>query len=120
MLTTSEWPLARLWDDLLRIEQIGRATDLPNRQLQIFLDRVAHLATPHDSHLLDESFAGLLDPAEVRIASSLEEVRHVVEEFLKKHPDHKTAKRVQRELEQFGARPQTAGQPGEGEPNDGR
>jgi hypothetical protein len=64
VLTTHEWPLARLWDDLLRVEQLGAETDLPNRHLQIFLDRVAHLATPHDSHLLDESFAGLLDADE--------------------------------------------------------
>lgn len=109
VLTTSKWPLARLWDDLLRVEQIGPTSDLPNRHLQIFLDRVAHLATPHDSHLLDESFAGLLDSEEARIASSLAGVQHVVEEVLRKHPDHKTAKTVRHALEQFGARPQTTG-----------
>lgn len=103
VLTTSEWSLARLWDDLLRVDQIGRTTDLPNRHLQIFLDRVAHLATPHESYLLDESFAGLLDSAEARISSSLEEVQNVVEEVLKKYPGHKTAKTVHRALEQFGA-----------------
>ena len=117
VLTTFAWPLARLWDDLLGVEQIGRATDLPNRHLQIFLDRVAHLATPHDSYLLDESFAGLRDPEEARIAASLEAVQHVVEEVLKNRPDHRTAKTVHRALEQFGARPQATGHPGE-RPND--
>ncbi len=103
VLTTSAWPLARLWDDLLRVEQIGRTTDLPNRHLQIFLDRVAHLATPHDSYLLDESFIGLLDSAEARISSSLGEVRNVVEEVLKMYPGHTTANTVHRALERFGA-----------------
>lgn len=109
VLTTADWPLARLWDDLLRVEQIGGTTDLPNRHLQIFLDRVAHLATPHDSHLLDPSFAGLLDAQEARIASSLEKVQQVVEEVLLARPEHKTARTVHRALEQFGARPQAAG-----------
>ena len=108
-LTTVDWPLARLWDDLLRVEQIGRNTELPNRHLEIFLDRVAHLATPHDSHLLDDSFSGLLDAEEVRIASSLEGVQRVVQEVLNKHPDHKTAQTVHRALEGFGARPQSVG-----------
>lgn len=116
VLTTSEWPLARLWDDLLRVEQIGFTTELPNRHLQIFLDRVAHLATPHDSHLLDVTFAGLLDQQEVRIASSLDEVQRVVEEVLKNHPDHQTAQTVHRALQQFGARTSQRGTD-EGGPN---
>ena len=119
VLTTSKWPLARLWDDLLRVEQIGATSDLPNRHLQIFLDRVAHLATPHDAHLLDESFAGLLDAEEVRIGSSLKEVQDVIDDVLEKHPDHQTARLVRRALEQFGAQPQAKGYPPEGGPNDG-
>lgn len=119
VLTTSEWPLARLWGDLLRVEQIGRTTDLPNRHLQIFLDRVAHLATPHSSHLLDESFAGLLDPEEARIASSLEGVQRVVEEILKRNPHHKTAEAVHRALEQFGG-PGSDQVTGECEPDEAR
>ncbi len=119
VLTTSEWPLARLWGDLLRVEQIGRTTDLPNRHLQIFLDRVAHLATPHSSHLLDESFAGLLDPEEARIATSLEGVQRVVEEILKQHPGHTTAMVVRRALEQFGGPEQTGYFRRDG-PNEGR
>lgn len=105
VLTTHEWPLARLWDDLLRVEQIGAQADLPNRHLQIFLDRVAHLATPHDAHLLDESFRGLLDFDELRVAASLRAVQRVVDDVLKKHPDHNTARAVSRALEQFGSSP---------------
>ena len=116
VLTTHAWPLARLWDDLLRVEQIGATADLPNRHLQIFLDRVAHLATPHDSHLLDESFAGLLDSEEDRIATSLRAVQRVVDDVLKEHPDHNTAKAVSRALEQFGSRPQQSGHVGQSEP----
>lgn len=107
VLTTSEWPLARLWSDLLRVQKIGHTTDLPNRHLQILLDRVAHLATPHSSHLLDESFAALLDPEEARIAGSLAGVQHVIGEILEEHPEHKTAKDVLRSLERFGGPDET-------------
>lgn len=116
VLTTHEWPLARLWDDLLRVKQIGAEAELPNRHLQIFLDRVAHLATPHDSHLLDESFRGLLDSEEAHIAASLRAVQRVVDDVLRKHPDHNTAKAVSRVLEDFGSR--QSGRTGESEARD--
>ena len=120
VVTTAKWPLARLWDDLLRVEQIGATTELPNRHLQVFLDRVAHLATPHDAHLLDESFAGLLDSEEGRIASSLKAVQRVVDDVLKKRPDHITAQAVSRALKQFGSPQPTSGLTRESESHDGR
>lgn len=109
VLTTAKWPLARLWDDLLRVEQIGATSHLPNRHLQIFLDRVAHLATPHESHLLDESFAGLLDTEEARIADSLKAVQRVIDGVLKERPNHNTAVAVSRALKRFGSPPQASG-----------
>lgn len=120
VVTTAKWPLARLWDDLLRVEQIGAEAELPNRQLQVFLDRVAHLATPHDAHLLDESFAGLLDSEEGRIASSLKAVQRVVDDVLRKRPDHNTARAVRRALEQFGSPQPMSGLTRESEPHDGQ
>lgn len=87
---------------------------------QMFLDRVAHLATPHDAHLLDESFAGLLDSEEGRIASSLKAVQRVVDDVLKKRPDHITAQAVSRALKQFGSPQPTSGLTRESESHDGR
>lgn len=104
ILMINDWPLARLWTDLLRVRRVGATRNVrPDRELQIFLDRVVHLATPHDVYLLDKSFEGLLDDHEKSIAAELSDVRDLTEKVLKADPSHATAIAVRRALEQFGA-----------------
>jgi len=106
VLMTEEWPLAEIWQDLLEDCQIGLdQSGSRNRHLQVFLDRVAHLATPHDAYLLDKSFEGLLRPEEEKISQSLIEVQKVVDQLLSSSPDQPTASAVRQILERFGAAP---------------
>jgi hypothetical protein len=106
VLMTEHWPLAEIWRDLLEDCQIGIGqTGDRKRHLQVFLDRVAHLATPHDAYLLDKSFRGLLSPTEEKISQSLMEVRSVLDAILSASPHHPTASAVRHLLERFGATP---------------
>jgi hypothetical protein len=106
VLMTEDWPLAKIWQDLLEDHQIGlNQNGDRNRHLQIFLDRVANLATPHDAHLLDESFKGLLTADEHRIADRLRGVQGLVDDILLQSPEQKTASAVRDLLERFGATP---------------
>jgi hypothetical protein len=104
VLTIEDWPLATLWNDLLDVRRIGDS-DLGSsaRRLQIILDRVAHLATPHDAYLLDKSFENLLESAEKDIAASLGELQQLVHRILTDAPEQSTALAVQRMLAKFGA-----------------
>jgi hypothetical protein len=100
VLAIQDSPWASLWDDLLDVVRIGNGqVVVAARRLQIFLDRVAYLATPHHAFLLDESFGGLLDADERRIAARLRKVQEIVTAL----PDHATAAAVRVALERFGA-----------------
>jgi NAD-dependent SIR2 family protein deacetylase len=104
VLMVEDWPLASLWEDILRVSQVDK--DQPgrsDRRLQILLDRVAHLATPHHSYLLDGSFKGLLEPDEQKIATKLSEVQKVVEGILQASPGQPTATAVHEAIARFGS-----------------
>ncbi len=108
VLMTSHWPLAGMWNDLLHIQEVGEGDSATRcRHLQIFLDYVAHLSTPHDAHLLDDSFAGLLDTDEEQIAAGLRTVHQVVQQVLARSPNHPTATAVHKMLDNLGAPPST-------------
>lgn len=108
VLMTDYWPLATLWSDLLHIQEVGEGDSaIRRRRLQIFLDYLAHLSTPQDAHLLDDSFAGLLDTDEEQIAAGLRTVHQVVQQVLARSPDHPTATAVHKTLENLGAPPCT-------------
>ncbi|OBJ86041.1 hypothetical protein A9W97_18695 [Mycobacterium gordonae] len=102
VLAIEDWPLADLWTDVLDVHRVGDGLPAPSsRRLQILLDRVAHLSAPKDLHLLDESFNGLLDAADVDIAASLRELRKKAARVIEQLPDHPTARAVERMLERF-------------------
>ncbi len=106
VLMTEPWPLAEIWQDLLKDCQVGlEQTGDRHRHLQVFLDRVAHLATPHDAYLLDTSFEGLLSPTEAKISQSLTLVKKVIDEVLSASPHQPTASAVRHLLERLGATP---------------
>ena len=101
VLTIEDSAWARLWDDLLDVVPIGNGPKArAARTLQIFLDRVAHLATPQYSYLLNASFSGLLGAEENKIAESLKKVEQIVTAS-----SGPTAAAVQKALESFGASP---------------
>jgi hypothetical protein len=101
VLTIKDSAWGRLWDDLLDVVQIGDGSEASAaRQLQIFLDRVAYLATPLYAYLLDDSFAGLLNQEEIQIAKSLQNVQELVTAS-----DDPTAVAVRKVLQTFGASP---------------
>lgn len=98
VLTLKDSVWGRLWEDLLNVVQFGAGANASGpRQLQIFLDRVAHLASPHYAYLLDRSFEGLLDEEERQIASGLRDFYEQV--AASRHP---TAVAVRQALEIFG------------------
>jgi NAD-dependent SIR2 family protein deacetylase len=104
VLMVEDWPLATTWCDILQVLQVGKdQSGPPQRRLQILLDRVAHLATPHHSYLLDESFKGLLEPDEHKLAEKLRDVQQVVEKVLQAVPDQPTAKAVGDAIARFGS-----------------
>lgn len=104
VLMIEDWPLARLWINLLSVQRIGKGQQGPSdRHLQIFLDRLAHLASPNDAYLLDGSFDGLLDADEKSIARGLSKVQQLTEDILRNNPASKTASTVRKVLEDFGA-----------------
>lgn len=119
VLTVAASPWAKLWDDLLEVEQLGDGQPADGaRRLQILLDRVAHLATSHHSHLLDPTFDGLLDSEEQRLASAMRDLERVADDI----GDHPTAGAVRTTLRAFGAastelpRVRAAGSRGPGAP----
>jgi NAD-dependent SIR2 family protein deacetylase len=104
VLMVDDWPLASLWVDILRVSQVGAdQPGRPERRLQIVLDRVAHLATPYHSYLLESSFQGLLEQPEREIATKLRAVQQVVEKVLSADPDQSTAQAVRDALARFGS-----------------
>jgi hypothetical protein len=104
VLMVEDWPLATVWEDILRVSQVGKAEPgRPERRLQILLDRVAHLATSHHSYLLDSSFEGLLEPDERKIAAKLRDVQQVVDKVLQASPDQPTAQAVRETIASFGS-----------------
>lgn len=62
--------LAELWEPRVRIADFGKGPEAYRGQ-EIFLDRIAHLATSLGSHLLDDDFAGLLGDADLRLKGLL-------------------------------------------------
>jgi SIR2-like domain len=99
VLTIEDSSLASLFGDVLDVVQIGRGEKAQTaRSLQIFLDRVAHLATPHHTHLLDEAFVRLLTPEDQEIAASLRKVEDTVAAI-----NNPTADAVRRMLAYFGS-----------------
>ncbi|KUI15390.1 hypothetical protein AU191_06645 [Mycolicibacterium acapulense] len=104
VLTISYSPLADLWKDLLRVEQLGTRGEPPGRRLQMLLDRVAHLATPRHTYLLDKEFDGLLTDDERVLKGRLKEVERVVADS-----DSHAASTVRQILETLGA-PHRGGQ----------
>ncbi|WP_157997506.1 SIR2 family protein [Mycolicibacter terrae] len=104
VLTIQDTPLDKLWKGLLQIHRIGSGSIGPSgRRVQIILDRVAHLATPYASYLLDSSFEGLLSPDEIEIARALQGLERSVEKILEKDARQPTALAVQQVLERFGS-----------------
>lgn len=104
VLAIEDWPLADLWTDVLDVHRIGDGPPAPSgRRLQILLDRVAHLSAPQDLHLLDKSFHGLLDAADLDIAASLHDLREKAARVLEQLPDQPTARAVERMLGRFAA-----------------
>ncbi len=104
VLMVEDWPLATLWEDILRVSQVGKdQPGRPGRRLQIVLDRVAHQATPNYSYLLDGYIKGLLEPDEQDIAAKLTDVQQVVDKILRASPDQPTAKAVRETIASFGA-----------------
>jgi SIR2-like domain len=99
VLTIEDSAWGGLWGDLLDVVQIGHGPpEVAARRLQIFLDRLAHLATSHYAYLLDSSFEGLLAAEERQLATSLREVEQLVSAST-----HPTALAVRKALENFGA-----------------
>ncbi|WP_156657796.1 SIR2 family NAD-dependent protein deacylase, partial [Mycobacterium kyorinense] len=101
VLTIEESAWGRLWGDLFNVVNIGNGPPaIAARRLQIFLDRVAYLATPRHAYLLEPSFDGLLSDEEQQIATSLRKLERVVA-----GSDHPTAHVVSKALREFGATP---------------
>jgi hypothetical protein len=104
VLTIQDTPLDKLWKGLLQVRRMGSGGIGPSgRRVQIILDRVAHLATPYASYLLDSSFQGLLSPDEIEIARALQDLEKNVEKILEKDAGQPTAVAVQQVLERFGS-----------------
>lgn len=98
VLTIHDSAWASLWDDLLNVVHIADGPeDSDGRRLQIFLDCVAHHATPQHAYLLDKSFGGLLTEYETAIAESLQSVEALVAESTQP-----TAVAVREALRAFG------------------
>jgi hypothetical protein len=103
VLTVEKWPMADAWSDILNIHDLKASQGPVGRHQLIFLDRVAHLATPNNAYLLDKDFRKLLDPDERKIATSLARVQATVQDILSKDRTNKTARAVMTELKRLGA-----------------
>jgi hypothetical protein len=99
VLTVEDSAWGRLWVDLFNVVQMGSGPPaVAARRLQIFLDRLAHVATSHYAYILDSSFDGLLAKEERKLATSLRKVDKLVSAST-----HPTALAVRKALEKFGA-----------------
>jgi hypothetical protein len=104
VLTVEKWPMADAWSDILNIRDLIGSKGPVGRHQLIFLDRLAHLATPDDAYLLDDDFQNLLKPGERKVAARLAGVQSTVKEILSKDPTNKTGLAVMKALKHFGAR----------------
>lgn len=101
LLLCDEPLLHELWERDLELVAMGDASADPQqaaRRLQIFLDFLLSEATSHTQHLLDETYQGVLTPAEQELRDALLEFRRKVSASARETPAWEKVEALLQEL----------------------